>query len=72
MRSDASLLLLSELAYQSGASFYKTESYQGFLEAYSARDTERALTEFKSTAAYKASGPERRRHYLELVKEALE
>lgn len=61
------VLLLSELAYQSGNNFAGLSKYQPVLNALRAGNKTAAVDAFKSTPAYRVSGPERQNHYLQLI-----
>lgn len=71
LRSDSAILLFSELGYQSGTGFLqKFKSYQDTVKAMQTGNALAAQEQFKSTPAYKVSGPERQKHYLDLIQKA--
>ena len=65
--NDHGFLLMSEMAYQAGTSFYKVSSYSPFLKAVRDKDAEAAKAALKSTPIWKDSGSTRHAHYLELI-----
>lgn len=72
----AGFVLMSELAYQSGAGFMTQkntvgDAYREFAGALQARDVESAKAAFQKTAAWRASGDSRRKHYMKLIEQSL-
>lgn len=68
---ESGILLMSELAYHAGTSFYQKDYFKPFLATLQTKDTNAAVTEFKRTPAWTrlpANSP-RREHYLALIKD---
>ncbi len=73
VKKESGILLMSELAYHSGTSFYKKDYYQPFLNAVKAGDLALATAEFKKTPAWTKTPDAiaRHNHYLTLLNNSL-
>lgn len=72
----ASFMLMSELAYQSGTNFVfqkndTGEQYRTFIQAVRSGNLVDAQEALKGTAAYRASGADRQKHYASLLDQAM-
>lgn len=71
INSEASVLLFSEMAYQGGSSVKSGGNYVEMARSMRAGDYASAIKHFRSTPVFQDSGAARRKHYEQLIAQAM-